>query len=569
MSPFALMRMWLRRAPLANRLAAAVAAMAAVALLVWIALPPTSGTRNVATSGGGFSPVPGGGGASSSGASGAAPSGSAVPGGAGGPGSSTSSTSGSIPSGATAGTAPTGSSGIGAATGAAATSTGASSSSGSASGSASASGSGSGSASGSGSGTGGAGTASGGGATQAGAGACRSGLSPLKIGVVIPDVGSGSASLNSTFGIPPASQEQADYQAVFDAINKAGGVGCHSLVGDYQVFNETDANSAQTECQQFLQDKVFALLGGWQPSTTDTCALQNHLPTFSDIEIPEAEVKNFYPYYFSNAGELELLYHNFAHALAQMGYFSPAKHFKKLGVFYRDCIPGLYQALVAQMAQVGVASSSVEGFDVGCPSTPFAPPSTVEAAILKFQQDGVTDVAPVQEYEDIQAFTRQANSQGYKPQYLVPDDGIVATTSSPTFEPDPANFDGAVAITPYQYGAIQSGLPEDAETKKCDQIMVSHGLPTVYQSGDQIAGVYCNLVWMLVAAMQHDPGLTQNGLAPGLAAAGSVAFSYPDGPNDFKASGGTYGGEYWRPLQFQAGCGCWKVTNATFSPSFG
>ncbi|HET6873849.1 MAG TPA: hypothetical protein VFH70_03680 [Acidimicrobiales bacterium] len=390
----------------------------------------------------------------------------------------------------------------------------------------------------------------------------------MKVGVVIPDVGSGSASLNNTFGIPPASQEQADYAALFDSINKSGGVACHSLVGDYAVFNETDPNAAQTECLQFVQDKVLAVLGGWLPSSSDTCALQNHLPTFEQEEIPASELNQFSPYYLSPAGELDLLFHNFSHALSRMGYFSTSKGFKKVGVFYRDCISGEYQSLVSQLEQVGVPGSAITSYDVGCSSSPFAPPSTVEAAILKFQQSGVTDVIPMNEYEDLQAFTRQANSQGYKPQYLVADDGLVATSSSLTFEPNATNFNGAVAITPYLYGAQQSGLPETAATKQCDQIMTSHSLPTVYQSGDQFAGVVCSEVWMLTAGMAHDPGLAQNSLAAGIAAAGSVALSYPDGPNDFKASEGAFGGEYWRPLQFQAGCGCWKVTNPTFSPSF-
>lgn len=390
----------------------------------------------------------------------------------------------------------------------------------------------------------------------------------MKIGVVIPDIGSGSASLNGTFGIPPASQEQADYEAVFDSVNKAGGVDCHTLVGDYAVYNETDMSAAQTECLQFAQDKVFAVLGGWLPSNTDTCSLQNHLPTLEQIEIPASQVKQFYPYYISSAGELDLVQHNFAHAVAQMGYFSGSKGFKKVGIFYRDCISGELQTMVGQLEQVGVPATAITSYDVGCPSTPFAPPQTVEAAVLKFQQSGVTDLIPMNEYEDIQNFTRQANAQGYKPQYLVADDGIVATSSSPTFSPDPTNFNGAVGVTPYQYGAIQTGLPETAPTKQCDQIMTSKGLPTVYQSGDQFAGVVCNLVWMVVDGLQHDSSLNQADLASGLAAAGSITQSYPEGPDDYKASDGAYGGEEWRPLQFQAACSCWKVTNPNFSPSF-
>ncbi|MHB8465651.1 MAG: type 1 periplasmic-binding domain-containing protein, partial [Acidimicrobiales bacterium] len=324
-------------------------------------------------------------------------------------------------------------------------------------------------------GTGGGGTGGGG---TGGAG-CSGPLVPLKIGVVIPDIGSGSASVNSTFGLPSASEEQADYAAVFDSINKAGGVRCHSLVGDYQVFNETDSTAPQSECIQFNSDKVFAVLGGWLPTANDNCALADHIPVLEQVPVSGPAVKQYYPYALSVDGELDLIDHNFAHAVANMGYFSASKGFKKVGIFYRDCIAGEYQTMVAQLESVGVPASAITSADIGCPFVPFAPPQDVEQAVLQFQSAGVTDVIPMNEYEDLQAFTRDANAQGYKPQYLVADDGIVATSGSPSFAPTASNFDKAVAITPSQYGAIQSGLPETAATKQCDQIMTSHRLPTV------------------------------------------------------------------------------------------
>ncbi|HZP16037.1 MAG TPA: ABC transporter substrate-binding protein [Nocardioides sp.] len=517
MSPFVLLRVWLRRAPVSSRATAATAAAVVMALLVWIAIPSSTPSSRVTTGlGGGTAALTSPG--DQAGQAGIDATGG--PASAAGGGSTTGSGTGSRSSGAK------GSAG-GASTGAQAR-----------------------------------------GAGSAGAQGCSGPLTPLKIGVVLPNVGSGSTSLNSTFGIPPVSEEQADFAAVFDSVNKAGGVACRSLVGDYADFNETDSTAAQTECLKFQQDKVFAVLGGWFPSSTDTCALQNHLPVIEQILIPASQVNEFHPYYMSNAGELDLVFHNFAHALSEAGYFSAAKGFKKVGVFYRDCIAGEYESLVGQLRQVGVPASAITSFNVGCGSSPFAPPSTVEAAILQFQNSGVTDVIPMNEYEDIQAFTRQAQSQGYKPQYLIEDDGIVATSSSVTFKPDPNNFDGAVAISPYQYGAIESGLPENDATKQCDQVMTSHGLPTVYKSASAFAGVVCSLVWMLVAGIEHDPSLNPAALAAGIAAAGSVPAPYPEGPNDFKASNGKFGGQFWRPLQFQSGCACWKVTNPTFSPSF-
>ena len=535
MSPFVLFRVWARRASVADRALAAVATIVALALLVWIAIPSKHSSSNLTAMGNGLAPVSGSN--SSPSASNASTS---------QPGSVNRAASGGTPSATYAGggSTPVGSNGTSAGASQTTPATGATSPGGGVTGSP---------------------NPSSPGTTPP---TCSGPLTPAKIGVVIPDVGSGSASLNNTFGIPPASEEQSDYAAVFDAINKSGGVACHSLVGDYAVFNETDPSGVQTECLQFVQDHVAAVLGGWLPSSADTCALQNHLPTIEQEEIPASQVRQFYPYYLSVAGELDLTFHNFAHALSAMGYFSAAKGFKKAGIFYRDCISGEYQAMVGQLEQVGIPSSEITGYDVGCSSSPFAPPSTVEAAILNFQQAGVTDVIPMNEYEDLQAFTRQANSQGFKPQYLVADDGLVATSSSLTFEPNSTNFNGAVAITPYQYGAEQSGIPETATTKRCDQIMTSHGLPTVYNSGDNFAGVVCSEVFMLVAGIDHDPGLNPSAMAGGLASAGPVQVSYPDGPNNFQAASGAFGGEYWRPLLYQAGCACWKVTNSNFSPSY-
>jgi hypothetical protein len=395
---------------------------------------------------------------------------------------------------------------------------------------------------------------------------CTGTASPIKIGVVLIEVGSGSASINGTFGVPSPSQQQADFNAVFDAVNKAGGVLCHPLVGDFQNYDELDSSTAQSACLQFVQDGVFLILGGFLPQASDTCPLQNHVPLFEEIQVPAAAVQQFYPYYFSPSGELQVLLNNFAHAVAGMGYFGPSKGFKKLGILYRDCIPGEYQSLVADVQSSGVAVGAINSFDVGCPSG-FTAPTVLEQAVLQFRGAGVTTVAPI-DGPDLQNFTNVAQQQGFHPQYLLPDDGTVATSGVATFAPNPQNFNGAVAITASQYGAIAAGLPETAPTKTCDRIMTSHGLPTVYQSSDQFAGSTCSLTWMAQAAIENDPAMARTGLAQGLTRAGSVALSFPDGPNNFAAPRTTYGGQYWRPITFSASCSCWKVISPTFQPSF-
>lgn len=537
MTPFFLLRMWLRRAPLSNRVMAAASVAVAVAVLIWIAVPGKS-PSSVATS----------------------PYGAASGASSGQPGSVSNIASGPAQSGSAAGATGSGASnGAPLAVGAAGASGAAV-----AKGSASASNP---------SGSGAATLAGGASPAGSGGGGCSKMGAPIKVGVVLPNVGSGSTSVNGVLGVPPVSQQQADYSAVIDTINKAGGVQCHPLVGDFQPYNELNSSDSQTICLQFVQDHVYAVLGGFGPTSPDTCLLQNKIPTIEQIMISEADARKYYPYYLSANGAYELILRNFAYAAARLGYFGPAKGFKKLGVLERTCQPTEEPALTAALQANGVSSSQIDVFNFGCNSSVlFDPPNEISQAELQFWKDGVTDVTAVGASADLQAFTNDANNQQgvqhWKPMYLVPDDGAFATISAPQNVPNGSQFDGAIGITALQYGGIAAGFPEDAATKKCDAIMTSHNLPTVYQSGDNFAGSPCDLLWMLSDAMANDPGLAPAGLAAGLSKVGSVAMAYPDGPNNFSTPGVTWGGEEWREDVFTASCSCFKTVSSAFQPSF-
>jgi hypothetical protein len=383
--------------------------------------------------------------------------------------------------------------------------------------------------------------------------------------VSVPSEAGGA--LNGTVGIPSVSQEEADYSAVFDSINKAGGVACHNLVSDFVAVDGFNPSSAQADCLHWVQDRVFAALGGFLPGATDDCPLQNHIPFFEQVPLAGADAQHYYPYYFSVSAEFQIIYRNFAHAAKQMGVFDPAKGFKKLGIFYRDCQPDVNAALLADLAAIGVTAGQISRYDLGCPAN-FASPSAVQQAVVQFKAAGVTTATIDNSLVDAQNISRASQGQGFHPRWALADGGIVAITQSPQFEPDPNNWDGALAITPQRYGAENSGVPESAEDKKCDQIMTSHRLPGVYQSPDKFAGSVCDLVWMLAAAMAHAPTLAPDQLAVGLQRAGSVPMAFPDGPNDFSAGGTTTGGQFWRAVTFHASCGCWKLVDQTFHPSF-
>jgi hypothetical protein len=515
-TPFLEFRLWWRRASTGKQSAAVGAVAAALALVIWIAVPlagsGSSSNLNAGSNGRGF--------ASGTGSTAAAASG--------GPGDTSTTTA----AGPAAGPSTASSTGTAGAAGG---------------------GNGAGAAGGSGGGPGGL-LATG----------CSGPAKTMNVGVVLVDAG----GVNSVIGAPSTSQQQGMWNAVFDSINKSGGAGCNHLVPDFQTDNEFNPSSAQSACLNFIQHKDFAVLFGFLPVSPDTCLLQNHIPVFEETGLSSADVQKNYPYYFGGAESLQVIYRNWAYASRQLNVFNPANGFKKIGIFYRDCQPEVNQAMLADLQAVGVPSSAIDRADVGCPSA-FASPSAIEQAVIKFKSDGVTTATIDNDLEDTQNITKQSQAQGFHPRWTVPDDGMIAVTQNPSFAPDPNNFDNTLAITPLQYGANTTpGFKESPTDVQCDQIMNSHGQPGAVASPDQFSGAVCNIAWMFAAALDHAPSVAPDQLAAGLQRVGSVPFSFPYGPNNFSAPGTTYGGQFWRPVTYHSSCGCWKVDNPNFSPSF-
>jgi hypothetical protein len=405
--------------------------------------------------------------------------------------------------------------------------------------------------------------------SSAATGACASppgtdqGVTSTQVNVAVILVSIAGAAANSTFGIPSAQQQQADFQAVFDSVNASGGVVCRKLVPTFYQLNPVDQSNLQQGCLTITQSHPFFVIdsGAYSPfpSLAD-CYMQAGDPFLEGVGISNAQRDQFYPYLFGME-DLDLLYYNTAYAWNQMGVFSPSNGFKKLGFIYRTCVPSLVSEYTSWLTQIsGLSSSQIVSYSLGCP-TAFASPSDLEQAVLTFKSDGVTNVTQIQDNEDMPQFTQIAQSQGFDPKYDWPDDAVVATsTGSPS--DNYSNIDGAIAVTPLGYGEANTpGVAPLPGTAKCNAIDSTIGAGSVYSQPDGFGGAACNEVWMVAAAVDHTPALQRQDLASGLQAAGSVPFSYPAGPNSFSGPKTTTGGEYWRTVQFSASCSCWKVLN--------
>ena len=536
MTPFQEFRLWMRRAPAGERFAAGTAAALVIAVVAWLLVPaptatdsesvfPSSSTSGEPTTGGGVAPGATGATAVTSGASSGATTGSR-PGSTGGRGAIASTTTGSV----TTGRATTGAT------------TGATS-----------------------------GTAGSGASTTGGGKTCPSGSASgvtagrIKIAVVVVSIA--GAAGNNTFGIATPEQQQSYYRAVIDEVNAHGGVACRTLAPQFFTGNPADQSGLKNLCLEVAAAGVFAVLdvGAYANFPIENCFAQAKIPYFGSYLVSRGRQHTFYPYLF-NFNMLDSLYNDALFALKDRGFFSAAKGFSKLGVLYRDCDKDIWANFNRSLAAVGVPPSQIVPFNVGCP-TVFAAPSSIQQAVLKFQQAGVTNVTTAYDVGDFATFTKVAQQQRFKPKYGLADDSLV-TISYGSQKPDPDNLDGAVAITASREGEERTpGFIPTAGTQRCNAALKAKGIAPTY-SLPAVAGNSCDNVWMFAAAVDHASVLKGDALAAGLRAAKSIDFSYPQGPSDFSRARTTTGGQYWRPVQFYKSCSCWKLLDRTFRKSY-
>jgi hypothetical protein len=370
---------------------------------------------------------------------------------------------------------------------------------------------------------------------------------------------------DSTFGIAPPAQQKADYDALIDSFNKAGGIACRKVVAQYYQVNPADQNDQQAKCLTAVQAQPFVVVDpGSYSFTSPMCFPQHRVPYFGGFFNTIGQSRDGYPYLF-NLGNYDHLYRDTALGFRDRGAFDPATGFKKLGLIYRDCHKELVDQELAALHQAGLQDSQILSYDFGCPSA-FASPSDIQQAILKFRSAGVTHLTGVYVYGDLANFTNVAQQQGFKPQYLLADEGIIAISYG-NLRPNPANIANALAITSGRYAEERTpGLTPTPGTAACDAMYAAHGLPPTYKV-DPEAGNACNELWMIKAGAEHAPVLSAETLAVGLQRTKSIDFSYPNGPNDFSGSQVTLGGEFWRVTQYVPDCSCWRVIDPTFHPN--
>ena len=536
MTPFQQFRLWLRRAPVGERAVAAVAA-AMVLLLVLVLLPSSAGSEASETLAGGGDPavteevaaVGPGGTAAGDGTRVQAP-GSVAPADATGAGSTSVST-GAADS-ATGGVPQTG--------------TGPSSTAAAAGGT----------------------TATGPAAGPAKASrSCPQGKAPgvtekkMKIAVIMTKIVGPAA--NALFGVATPEQQREYWKRVLDDVNANGGAGCRELVPTFYEANPADNTNLQEVCLDIVGSGAFAALDtqAYAQFPVVECYPRNKVPYFGGYFASETIRARSFPYLFQ-FNSMDQAHKDAVFALRDRGFFQKENGFTRLAFPHKSCDSQLIKKMRSWLGQAGVRPSQIVEFDFGC-ANGLASPSTIQQAILTFQREGATSLTYANLVGDFGNFTRIAEQQGYRPRYGLPNDALISVSKG-SVRQDPDNIANAIAIDQGRYAEETTpGTKPTAATARCSAIMKEdvYDLPN-------IAGKTCNMAWIFMAAVDNAPQLARTALAAGLQRAGSVEFSYPQGPNTFAAPRTTTGGQFWRPTRFTRSCACWRVTDAAFKPSY-
>lgn len=388
----------------------------------------------------------------------------------------------------------------------------------------------------------------------------------IKIGVGLTEIG--GAAANQLFDIQSPEQQQADYEAAIAGINREGGIACRKVVARYWKANPVNEQGMMQICREVADAKVFAMVDSGSLSTKPAviaCFGQNKIPYFGAFYITEKLRTDFYPYIYSFYFR-EQVYKNTAFALRERGFFDASKGFKKLGFVFRECNKEAIDSYRGFLREVGGTDLKRVEYNLGCPAV-FALQPQIDQAVASFKAQGVTHVTGADVTADIASFTNKAQEEDFRPVYGLPDEALqqVATGSR---APNAENFINATLVTLSSDGEHQTpGTVPSAGTKRCDALRRVAGLKPVYQV-PAAAGHTCSQLWMLQNAANNAPQLSPAGLQAGLQRTGSIDFSFPQGPNDFKAARTTTGGQFWRVVQFKAECKCWRVVQSEFRRGF-
>ncbi len=377
---------------------------------------------------------------------------------------------------------------------------------------------------------------------------------------------------NKLVGIPEIKDQEAIWNSVADNINKNGGAACRQIQLKFYTVNPFDQAGMPQLCLTIANSHPYVAidLGGLSAENGSDCIPRAKVPLISDFTTVEQMTK-YHPYYLSSGSIATDEIRNGVLALNQLGYFTEAKGFKKLGVLYLSCTSANIDAMRAALKEANVAADQVEEFNLGCPAGGLLKAASLQQAVLKFKTDGVSTVTDTQASAAVQGFSQVASRQKFKPIYALVASGVTGTGATGSNTVVPANFDGAINIAADAFGEEATpGFVPSAATKECDAIFTAAGLKPVYEQPHGYGGIACKTLAFVKELADHVTTTKSDALGAVMPSLGTVEYSYPGSPINYSAApkDATYGVGSWRAETYAASCSCWNVPDPTWNPPF-
>ena len=292
-----------------------------------------------------------------------------------------------------------------------------------------------------------AGTSTGGTTGSTGSGSATTGLggstsgsvrggrttAPLRVGVVVTDIGAAVQALGAQSNNSHAAND--GYKAIIKALNLAGGLSGRRIDASYIVINALDnsyQNDAQTACTTMKDAKVELVIS--DAASTDygfaACLWQAHLPMLSIVPSAASALAKA-PYIFNGfAPTLDSGYGAVVDRLVASGYLTTKS---KIGFVRISCpeMEAAYKSSVLPRMRAAHLATPIE-YTVACAAgfqDAGAYSAAMQNAVLKFRSQGVDRVFVMGAQENLllQYFAEQAQNQGYHPGYALSSGSLPVT----------------------------------------------------------------------------------------------------------------------------------------------
>lgn len=291
--------------------------------------------------------------------------------------------------------------------------------------------------------------------------------SEIHVGVGIPDLGALAAmGPNYDFGDP-----REHIEALLARWREEGRLPVHGrdIVPHYRRYDIVGTEQQRAACKGWaLDDEVFAVWAVQQFWAAAPCVTAEHgLPLITSM--------SYYDETYAGAGDLiidlqmstERVLRNFANWAHDSGHLAG----RTIGIYYATGTDGrpIREAFIPRMHELGYAFEvevTTDNFAYGSP--------TDNVAAQQFAAAGVDLALLFVSGINQTNFMQQAESQLYRPSYLVTD--IISSTNDTATSTYPTQqYDGTFGLTNLRYGEEAAGLPKNPHAKSCEDNYLARG----------------------------------------------------------------------------------------------